>query len=46
MTSERAVHIAAANLGEVIAELAAFVRHWHGDTPPNDDVTFVVIRAV
>jgi serine phosphatase RsbU (regulator of sigma subunit) len=30
----------------VIAELAKTVRRWHGEQPPNDDVTFVVVRAV
>ena len=30
----------------VIAALAEAVRHWHGEQPPNDDVTFVVVRAV
>lgn len=29
----------------VIASLAESVRRWHGDQPPNDDVTFVVVRA-
>ncbi len=29
----------------VIASLEAAVQRWHGDTPPNDDVTFVVVRA-
>ncbi|HEX8255538.1 MAG TPA: SpoIIE family protein phosphatase [Thermoanaerobaculia bacterium] len=30
----------------VIASLAATARRWHGDAPPNDDVTFVVVRVV
>ncbi len=30
----------------VIAELAEVVRRWHGEQAPNDDVTFVVVRAV
>ena len=29
----------------VIASLAESVRRWHGDQPPNDDVTFVVVRS-
>lgn len=29
----------------VIAALADTARRWHGDTPPNDDVTFVVVRV-
>lgn len=28
----------------VIAELAEQARRWHGEAPPNDDVTFVVVR--
>jgi serine phosphatase RsbU (regulator of sigma subunit) len=30
---------------DVIASLAEEARRWHGDTPPNDDVTFVVVRV-
>jgi serine phosphatase RsbU (regulator of sigma subunit) len=40
---------AAANAGDakgVIASLSNAARNWHGDQPPNDDVTFVVVRAV
>jgi serine phosphatase RsbU (regulator of sigma subunit) len=29
----------------VIAALAEAARRWHGEQPPNDDVTFVVVRA-
>ena len=29
----------------VIAALSDAARRWHGDQPPNDDVTFVVVRA-
>lgn len=29
----------------VIAALADTARKWHGDAPPNDDVTFVVVRV-
>lgn len=29
----------------VITSLAESARRWHGDTPPNDDVTFVVVRV-
>ncbi|HYK02681.1 MAG TPA: SpoIIE family protein phosphatase [Thermoanaerobaculia bacterium] len=29
----------------VIAALAETARGWHGDAPPNDDVTFVVVRV-
>lgn len=28
----------------VIDALEAFAARWHGDTPPNDDVTFVIVR--
>jgi serine phosphatase RsbU (regulator of sigma subunit) len=30
---------------EVIARINATARVWHGEQPPNDDVTFVVVRA-
>ena len=30
----------------VIDSLATFSARWHGDAPPNDDVTFVVVRVV
>jgi serine phosphatase RsbU (regulator of sigma subunit) len=29
----------------VIAALAETARRWHGEAPPNDDVTFVVVRV-
>lgn len=29
----------------VIESLASFAKRWHGDAPPNDDVTFVVVRV-
>lgn len=35
----------AADAQGVIDALEESVRRWHGDTPPNDDVTFVVVRA-
>jgi len=35
----------AADANQVIATLAEVARRWHGDAPPNDDVTFVVVRA-
>jgi len=34
-----------ATANDVIAALAATARRWHGDGPPNDDVTFVVVRV-
>ena len=30
----------------VIESLQSVARNWHGDQPPNDDVTFVVVRPV
>jgi serine phosphatase RsbU (regulator of sigma subunit) len=33
-----------ATANDVIGALAAAARRWHGDAPPNDDVTFVVVR--
>jgi len=30
---------------EVIARINATARRWHGEQPPNDDVTFVVVRV-
>ncbi|HEX3071075.1 MAG TPA: SpoIIE family protein phosphatase [Thermoanaerobaculia bacterium] len=42
-------HFAAAANGatadDVIASLAKAAKQWNGDRPPNDDVTFVVVRA-
>jgi serine phosphatase RsbU (regulator of sigma subunit) len=35
----------AGDANEVIARLAEAAKRWHGDQPPNDDVTFVVVRA-
>lgn len=29
----------------VIESLASFAARWHGDAPPNDDVTFVIVRV-
>ena len=34
----------AASANGVIQSLEQTARSWHGDTPPNDDVTFVVVR--
>jgi serine phosphatase RsbU (regulator of sigma subunit) len=36
---------AAADAAGVIAALEASAQRWHGDGAPNDDVTFVVVRA-
>jgi serine phosphatase RsbU (regulator of sigma subunit) len=33
-----------ATADEVIASLAAAAKRWNGERPPNDDVTFVVVR--
>jgi serine phosphatase RsbU (regulator of sigma subunit) len=35
----------AGSAADVIAALASVARKWHGDAPPNDDVTFVVVRV-
>jgi serine phosphatase RsbU (regulator of sigma subunit) len=34
----------AKNARDVIDALAAAAARWHGDLPPNDDITFVVVR--
>jgi serine phosphatase RsbU (regulator of sigma subunit) len=36
---------AGATADDVIASLAAAAKRWNGERPPNDDVTFVVVRA-
>ncbi|HSP14134.1 MAG TPA: SpoIIE family protein phosphatase [Thermoanaerobaculia bacterium] len=41
---EFAAAAAASTAGEVIARLAEAARRWHGEQPPNDDMTFVVVR--
>jgi serine phosphatase RsbU (regulator of sigma subunit) len=41
-----AIAAGAENAAGVIASLAESARRWHGDAPPNDDVTFVVARFV
>ncbi|HLJ73219.1 MAG TPA: SpoIIE family protein phosphatase [Thermoanaerobaculia bacterium] len=35
----------ASDANAVIASLQNVARNWHGEQPPNDDVTFVVVRA-
>ncbi|HEX7421270.1 MAG TPA: SpoIIE family protein phosphatase, partial [Thermoanaerobaculia bacterium] len=35
----------AADADAVIADLQQAAKRWHGDQPPNDDVTFVVVRC-
>jgi serine phosphatase RsbU (regulator of sigma subunit) len=42
---EFATAAAAPDANGVIAALASAAQRWHGDQPPNDDVTFVVVRA-
>ena len=37
--------VSAPDANGVIAALAQAAQRWHGDQPPNDDVTFVVVRA-
>jgi serine phosphatase RsbU (regulator of sigma subunit) len=34
-----------ATAAAVIESLVAFAARWHGDAPPNDDVTFVIARV-
>ncbi len=34
-----------ASANDVIARLSEQARAWHGEAPPNDDVTFVVVRV-
>ena len=36
---------AAGDAAGVVQHLATAVRTWHGDAPPNDDITFVVVRV-
>jgi serine phosphatase RsbU (regulator of sigma subunit) len=43
-TEAFAAAAAAPDAERVIARLASFAETWHGDTAPNDDVTFVVVR--
>ncbi|MGZ8869293.1 MAG: PP2C family protein-serine/threonine phosphatase [Thermoanaerobaculia bacterium] len=38
--------VGAGDARDVIESLAAASRRWHGDLPPNDDITFVVVRVV
>jgi serine phosphatase RsbU (regulator of sigma subunit) len=40
-----AIAATAPSADAVIAALADEARRWHGDAPPNDDVTFVVVRV-
>jgi serine phosphatase RsbU (regulator of sigma subunit) len=42
---EFAAAAAGASADEVIASLAEAAKRWNGERPPNDDVTFVVVRA-
>lgn len=35
----------AGSASDVIAALSDVARKWHGEAPPNDDVTFVVVRV-
>jgi serine phosphatase RsbU (regulator of sigma subunit) len=36
----------ASDAQDVIETLASASRKWHGDQPPNDDITFVVVRVL
>ncbi|HXH38875.1 MAG TPA: SpoIIE family protein phosphatase, partial [Thermoanaerobaculia bacterium] len=42
---EFAAAASGATAADVIASLAAAAKRWNGERPPNDDVTFVVVRA-
>jgi serine phosphatase RsbU (regulator of sigma subunit) len=42
---EFALAAKSATADDVIASLSAAARRWNGERPPNDDVTFVVVRA-
>ncbi len=42
---ELAAAAVAPDAAAVIESLSAAARRWHGEQPPNDDVTFVVVRA-
>jgi len=44
-TEKFAAAAAASDANDVIAALEDAPRRWHGVTPPNDDVTFVVEKA-
>ena len=44
-TQEFAAAAAAPTAQGVIDALAAASKRWHGDQPPNDDITFVVVRV-
>jgi serine phosphatase RsbU (regulator of sigma subunit) len=44
-TQEFASAATAPTAEDVIASLADAARRWHGDQPPNDDITFVVVRC-
>jgi serine phosphatase RsbU (regulator of sigma subunit) len=42
---EFAAAAVAGDAASVIASLSDAARRWHGDLPPNDDITFVVVRV-
>ena len=44
-TQEFAAAATAKNADGVIAGLRDAAMRWHGDLPPNDDITFVVVRC-
>jgi hypothetical protein len=43
---EFATAAAAPDADAVIARLEDAAKRWHGDQPPNDDITFVVVRCI
>ncbi|HEV8433018.1 MAG TPA: SpoIIE family protein phosphatase [Thermoanaerobaculia bacterium] len=43
--AEAFANVAGGGAQDVIDGLVAQAREWHGDQPPNDDITFVVVRV-
>ncbi|HEX7191174.1 MAG TPA: SpoIIE family protein phosphatase, partial [Thermoanaerobaculia bacterium] len=43
--AEAFANVAGGGAQDVIDGLVARAREWHGDQPPNDDITFVVVRV-
>jgi serine phosphatase RsbU (regulator of sigma subunit) len=43
---EFATASSAGNAGDVIEALERAAKQWHGEQPPNDDITFVVVRVL
>jgi serine phosphatase RsbU (regulator of sigma subunit) len=43
--AEAFANVAGGGAQDVIDGLVAQAKEWHGDQPPNDDITFVVVRV-